>query len=310
MRIDDRVWAELLLLGLIWGGSFVALSVALREMGPLTSAAWRTGLGAAGLWLAAAATRAPLPRSARFWGACLVMGLLNNALPFSLFAWAQQSIESGLTSILNAMTAVFGGLVAGLLLKDERLTARRLVGAGLGVAGVATIMGAEALAELDLRSLAQLAALAATLSYAVASVWARVALGGASPSTAAAGMCTGGFLMMAPLALWREGPPTLAMSAEVWAALLYYGLPATAGAYLLYYRILARAGAANTMLVTLIIPPFGIVLGWALLDERLEPRAYAGLALIALGLAAIDGRPWASLRRALGIDRGPGRRSL
>jgi drug/metabolite transporter (DMT)-like permease len=159
-------------------------------------------------------------------------------------------------------------------------------------------MGLDALRALELRSLAQLAALAATLSYACASVWARLALGGAPPTAAAAGMCTGGFLAIAPIAWLFEGPPSFSLSGDVWAAVLYFGVPATAGAYLLYYRILAMAGAANTMLVTLIIPPFGIFLGWALLDERLAPQAYAGLALIAVGLAAIDGRPWAALRRA------------
>ncbi|MEO1686936.1 MAG: DMT family transporter [Pseudomonadota bacterium] len=305
MKISGRAWAELALLGLIWGASFVSLAFMLREMGPAETVLWRTGLGAALLWTAALAMGLRPPRSAAFWGAALVMGLLNNALPFALFGWAQQSIESGLTSILNAMTAVWGGIVAGLLLPEERLTARRLIGAGLGVAGVAAIMGVEALRALDLRSLAQLAVIAATLSYAFASVWARVRLGGVAPAVAAAGMCTCGFLLALPATLWLEGAPSLSHSAEVWLAIVYYGGPATAGAYLLYYRILGMAGAANAMLVTLIIPPVGIVLGWALLDERLEAQAWLGLALIAAGLAVIDGRPAARLRRWASV-RGEG----
>lgn len=290
MTLDDRAWAEIGLLALIWGASFVTVAVALGEMGPLATVAWRTGLGAAALWAAVAALRIAPPRSAGFWGACAVMGLLNNAVPFGLMAWAQQSIESGLTAILNAMTAVFAAGVAALLLREERLTARRAVGILLGLAGVATIMGREAILALDPRSAAQWAVLGGAFSYALASVWARVRLRGAPPAAAAAGMVTCGFLLILPLALWREGVPPLPRSPEVWAAVAWYGLLGTAAAYLLYYRIIARAGAANAMLVTLLIPPAAILLGRLLLDEALAPRAYAGLGLIALGLVALDGR--------------------
>jgi len=305
MRISGRAWAELGLLGLIWGASFASLAVMLREMGPAETVLWRTGLGAAALWIAVAAMGLRAPTAPRFWLAALVMGLLNNALPFALFGWAQQSIESGLTSILNAMTAVWGGIVAGLLLPDERLTARRLIGGALGVAGVAAIIGFDALRTLDLRSMAQLAVIAATLSYAFASVWARVRLGGVPPVVAAAAMCTGGFALALPATLWLEGPPALSHSVAVWAAIFYYGVPATAVAYLLYYRILGMAGAANTMLVTLIIPPVGIVLGWAMLDERLAAQAWLGLALIAAGLAVIDGRPLGFIRSRFRPQRAP-----
>jgi len=299
MQISNRAWAEIALLGAIWGASFVTVAVALREMGPFATVAWRTGLGAAALWAAVALARLPVPRAPRFWWACLVMGLLNNAIPFSLMAWGQQAIESGLTSILNAMTAVFGAVAAAALLRDERLGARRAAGVALGVAGVATIMGREALAGLDLRSLAQLAVLGGALSCAFASVWGRLHLSGAAPAVAAAGMTAGGALISVPMALAVEGAIPLPRSAEVWASVLCYGLAGTAGAYLLYYRILAVAGAANTMLVTLVIPPAAILLGWAILDERLAPRAFAGLGLIALGLVLLDGRAPAALARAL-----------
>ncbi|MAS42208.1 MAG: EamA family transporter [Rhodobacteraceae bacterium] len=297
MRMSDRAWLYLSLLALIWGGGFVAVKSALAEMGPFASVFWRTGLGAASLWIAVAALRPAIPRDPGFWVACAVMGLLNNVIPFTLMAWGQQSIESGLTAILNAASAVFGAAVAAAILPDERMTPRRAVGIGLGVAGVAAITGPEALGGLDPRSLGQLAVLAGTLSYAFASVWGRLRLSGASPLVNAAGMTTMAFATMIPLTLWVEGPPPIALSPEAWGAALYFGVLGTGVAYLLYYALMREAGAANTMLVTLAIPPVAILAGWAALGERLSPGAYLGLGLIALGLAVMDGRALRGLRR-------------
>ena len=286
---SPRAWAELSLLALIWGGSFLAIRVALDELPFVTSVAWRVGLAALVLWTWVLARRLPVPRAPRVWGALLVMGLLNNVVPFTLMAWGQLSIETGLTSILNAGTAVFGVLAAALLLPDERLTPRRALGVALGILGVATAIGLGQLATLDLRSLAQLAVVAGTLCYALASVWGKVTLQGLAPQVAAAGMLTGSSLVAIPAALAVEGPvwPT---TPATWAAVAYYAVAATALAYLLYFRVLAMAGAGNALLVTLLIAPVAIVLGALVLGESLPPRTYAGFALLALGLAVIDGR--------------------
>lgn len=304
MRMSDRAWAEMMLLGLIWGASFTTVAIAIREMGPFQTVLWRTGLGALVLWGAVALIGVRAPMTWRFWGSCAVMGVLNNVIPFTLMAWGQQSIESGLTSILNASAAVFGALVAAAVLRDERLTARRALGVALGVAGVAAITGAEALGGLDPRSLGQLAVLGGALSYAFASTWGRLTLGGASPIAAAAGMCTMAFVTMIPLTLAVEGPPPLDLSPRVWAAVAFYGIAGTGFAYLIYWRLIANAGAANALLVTLVTPPAAILLGWLLLDETLPAHAYLGLGLIAAGLAVIDGRLLARLRRRRGAEIG------
>ena len=205
--LSPRAWAELLLLSAVWGGSFLSIRVALDEIGPLTVVAHRVGWASLALWLAIAAMRLPVPRGARVWGAFAVMGLLNNLIPFGLMAWGQLHIPTGLTSILNAATAVWGVIVASLLFADERLTPRRAAGVALGFAGVVTAIGWRALAELDVRSLAQLAVLAGTVSYAFAGAWARVALGGLRPEVAAAGMLTTSTLVAIPLAWAVEGRP-------------------------------------------------------------------------------------------------------
>jgi drug/metabolite transporter (DMT)-like permease len=288
--LTARAWAELLLLATIWGGSFISNRLALNEVPVLTTVAFRVAGACALLWLHVRLRCLPVPRSPRIWLAFLVMGLLNNALPFSLITWGQLTIPSGLAAIVNASTAIFGVLIAALAFRDEKLTARRLAGVALGFAGVATAIGLHILTALDLTSLPQLALVAAAISYACAAVWARKRLTGLAPQVAAAGMLTGSTLLMLPLALWFDGPPLLTHSVQAWAALAYLAVISTAGAYLLYYRVLGMAGAGNLSLVTLLTAPVAIVMGVLILGEALPHRAFAGFALIALGLLVIDGR--------------------
>jgi len=290
--ISPRAWIEMGLLALIWGASFLAVRVALDEIGPLTSVAHRVFWAMLVLWSAVFLIRLPLPREPRIWAAFLVMGLLNNVIPFSLMAWGQLHIPSGLTSILNAATAIFGVLAAAIFLADERITPRKAVGVCLGFAGVTTAIGLENLKNFDIGSLAQLAVLGGAMSYAMASVWARKHFAGQPPQLAAAGMLTGATLIMLPLAWIIEGPLTLNLAPATLAAIAYYAVPATALAYLLYYRVLAMAGSSNLMLVTLLVAPVAILLGAWLRDETLRPAAYAGFVLLALGLLVLDGRIW------------------
>jgi drug/metabolite transporter (DMT)-like permease len=288
--IPLRAWAELLLLATIWGGSFISNRLALNEVPVLTTVAFRVAGACILLWVYVRLRRLPVPRSPQIWLAFLVMGLLNNALPFTLITWGQLTIPSGLAAIVNASTAIFGVLVAALAFRDERLTARRLTGVLLGFAGVAVAIGLHALTTLNLTSLPQLALVAAAISYALAAAFARRVLGGLPPQVAAAGMLTGSSLLMLPTALWIDGPPVLTHGAQVWGALGYLAILSTAGAYLLYYRVLGMAGAGNLSLVTLLTAPVAIVMGALILNEALPLRAYAGFALIALGLLIIDGR--------------------
>ncbi|QPH53842.1 DMT family transporter [Pontivivens ytuae] len=288
--MSNAAWAQLFLLGLIWGGSFFSIAIALREIGFLTSVVHRVGWAALVLIAVVAIRRHALPRGWQVWVGFLGMGLLNNVIPFTLMAWGQTQIETGLVSILNAATAIFGVLAAALFLRDERLTVPRGIGTVLGFAGVATIIGWSALASFDIRSIAQLAVIGGTISYALAGVWARVMLKGLPPEVAAAGMLSASFVVMLPLAWAVEGPPSLALQPATWGAIGYYAIVATAGAYLLYYRILAIAGSGNLLLVTLVIPAVAISLGAAFLGESLPASAFAGLALIAAGLIVIDGR--------------------
>ena len=290
LTLDSKSILMLLLLAAVWGGSFFFGEVALREVPPLTLTLHRVIWAVPILVLIVLFKGISVPRSPRIWGAYLVMGALNNAIPFSLLFWGQTQIESGLVSILNGTTAMFAAVVAGLLLPDEALTAKKVIGAGLGIAGVAFIMGPSVLTNFNLSNLAQLAILGATLSYAFAGVWGKTALAGQLPLMNALGMLIGSTVLMIPIVLVFDGLPNLALSLGVWGALIGMAVLSTALAYFLYFAILVRAGAANLLLVTLLIPPVAIGLGAVFLDERIGIEAWIGFVIIGLGFAVTDGR--------------------
>ncbi|MCF2905500.1 DMT family transporter [Octadecabacter sp. CECT 8868] len=288
--ISTRIWAELFLLALIWGGVFLAVRLALDEVPFVTSVAHRVFWAALILWGYVLARGLIVPRDLRTWGALLIMGCLNNVIPFSLMAWGQLHIESGLASVFNSTTAIFGVIVAAIVFADERLTLRKTVGSVIGFLGVATAIGLDSLRNFDITSLAQLAVIGGTLSYAFAGAWARLKLNTLAPQVAAAGMLTGSSVVMVPAAFFIDGVPSLDISLTAIGAIAYYVIFATAGAYLLYYRILAAAGSGNLMLVTLLMPPISILLGAIVLHETLSPNVYIGLGILALGLIILDGR--------------------
>ena len=306
--MGGREWAMLLALAVLWGGSFFFTGVAVRELPSLTIVAARVGIAALALWAVLAAARLRMPRLPGLWAAFLGRGLLNNAIPFTLLVWGQHHVASGLAAILNAATPLFAVLAAHALTEDERLTAGKAAGALVGFAGVAVMLGADLLAGLGTAFAAQLACLGAALSYALAGVFGRrFRRLGVPPLATATGQVTASALLMLPLALVLERPWTLPAPAwEAWSALLGIGLLSTALAYVLYFRILAAAGATNLLLVTFLIPASAILLGALFLGETLRPKHVAGMALIGVGLAYIDGR----LPRALRAGRGPEAASL
>ena len=293
--MSNADWLRLMILSFLWGGSFFFVSVAVPYLPALTIVLVRVGLGALVLALILRALRVPFPRGAAVWRALAVMGLLNNAVPFSLFVLAQGQISGGLAAILNATTPLWGVLVAHLATKDERLTPARVFGVVAGLVGVSVMMGG-ALGDGTL--LAQAACVAAAFSYALAGIWGRrFRTLGVAPLATAYGQCTTASVMLLPLVLLIDRPWTLAMPpTPVLAALLGLAILSTALAYGLYFRLLATAGAVNLLLVTFLIPVSAIALGVLVLGESLLARHAAGMALIALGLAAIDGRLWRFLR--------------
>ena len=246
--------------------------------------------------------RLGLPREV--WGSILLLALLNNALPFTLFGWGQTHIASGLASILNATTPIWGVLVAHVFTADERLSPRKIAGVLLGFGGVAVMIGPMLLANIGSEAAAQLACIAASFCYALAAVWARrFRKMGIAPMSVTTGQLAAGAFMMLPLAMLIDQPWTKAMPPlSAWGAIVALALLCTAFGYVLYFRLIDTAGATNALLVTLLVPPFAILFGSLFLNEVLAAHDFIGLGLIALGLAAIDGRLLRRLRLARAIS--------
>ncbi|WP_198946593.1 DMT family transporter [Kiloniella majae] len=289
-------WFMLIILSILWGGSFFFVGVAVSELQPFTIVTIRVGLAAIALWGIIFTLKMPLPKNLAAWKALLIMGLLNNVIPFTLIVWGQIYIPSGLASILNATTPLFGVIVATLFLPDEKATVLKVIGVIIGFIGVVLMFG---LPDDNQNFLAQLAILGATLTYAFAGVFGRrfktMAI---PPIVTAAGQVTGATLLLIPITYIIEGVPSLpVISNETWFSLIALSLLSTAVAYILYFKILERAGATNLLLVTLLVPVSAILLGALFLNEKLDVSHFVGMALIAIGLSAIDGRLWKKARK-------------
>lgn len=285
-----REWAMLVALGLIWGGSFYFYAIAITELPTFTIVLLRVGIGALGLWTVVALAGLAPPRDWATWRDFFLMGLLNNAIPFSLIVWGQHQVASGLAAILNATTPFFAVLIANLLTADEKLSWNRLGGSIVGLAGVAVMMGLDIFRGVGGALLAQLAMIAAAVLYAYASVFGR-RFAALPPLVTAAGQTTGSSLILLPLVLALDAPWRLPLPhIHTLAAVIGLALLCTSLAYLLYFTILKRSGATNLVLVTFLVPASAILLGVIFLDERLGPQHLLGLVAIGIGLALIDGR--------------------
>ena len=292
MKMDAFDWVMLITLATVWGGSFLFNAILVAELPVLTIVAIRVTVAALALWGFMYATGRKIPTSLHVWGALLILGVLNNAIPFSLIVQGQTQITSGLASILNATTPLFTIVVAGIFLMDERFSVLRVLGVIVGFSGVILMVGPDALGGLGADFWAQLCALGAAISYGFASVFGRRFRElRVDPVMVATGQVTMSSLVLWPIALWIDGPQDIA-NMSLNAALSMFGLAVlcTSFAYILYFRILERAGATNISLVTFLVPISAIILGVLVLGEQIFIKEIIGMTLIGVGLAIIDGR--------------------
>ena len=285
-------WGIILLLSLLWGGAFFMIELGLRGFPPNTLVFLRMALAVPPMLLILKFIGHRLPNDRKSWQQLLVLGAINAALPFILFFWGQTQIDSGLASVLNATTPLWGVVTAHFLTRDEKATPSRIIGVLLGIAGIIVMVGTEALGGISGSVLAQLACLAATLSYAFAAIYGRtLSQSTMTPMVVATGQVITAAILMLPVALIVDHPWALAAPGwDAWAGAIGLAIPSTAIAYFYYFRLIDRAGASNAMLVAFIMPVIAIILGVVALGEMVELKEIAGAALIALGLVAIDGR--------------------
>jgi drug/metabolite transporter (DMT)-like permease len=282
---SPTAWLLLVLLGLIWGGSFLAIAVALKGFGPLSIAAARIAIAAAILLAIALATGQGLPptgtkRGRHIWLHCLGMGLFSNALPFALLAWGQRQVTSGFAGITMAVVPLLVLPLAHVFVPGERMTLRKTAGFVIGFFGVALLVGGGAPGESA--ALARAACIAASCCYAVGAIVTRLA-----PSGPYIAFGAGGLLIAAagilPLALAVDGLP--APPAPALLAVLYLGVLPTAVATVLLVYVVQSAGPSFLSLVNYQVPVWAVLLGLVVLGEDLPPQFLAALALILAGLA-------------------------
>ena len=298
-------WLLLIILSILWGGSFFFVGIAVEALPPLTIVTLRVFLAAIALLAVVYFTGLRMPSNPTVWIAFIGMGVLNNVIPFTLIVWGQTHIASGLASILNATTPLFTVVAAHFLTKDEKMSNLKIMGVVFGLTGVAIMIGHEVLGGLGDSIWGQFAVLGAAISYSFAGIYGRrFRQLGIKPVVTATGQVTASSLILIPLAIFYDHPFTLPMPGfDIWLAILALAFVSTALAYILYFRILSTAGATNVLLVTLLIPVSAILLGTAILGEQLELKHMIGMGLIGMGLLSIDGRVFLLIRERFCIQQ-------
>ncbi|MTI16611.1 DMT family transporter [Rhodobacteraceae bacterium RKSG542] len=285
-----QFWLLLSFLAFIWGGAFFLAKLSVSEVPPILLVFFRVSIAGVCLWMIVALRGSALGLTLAILPNFLVLGMLNNVIPFGLLFWGQQSIGAGLASVLNAFTPVFTMVLAQLFTSNEKLTPLKLGAAFLGVLGVAVMTGVDAFTGSSDTVLPQLACLGAALSYATAFIFIR-RMANVPPLTLAIGQLTSSTLILLPIVL-LGGDIAVAtnISWEIWGAIAALAVISTALAYLIFFRLISMGGSTNTSLVTFLVPVSAILLGTAFLDERLALNQWTGIALIMLALLLIDGR--------------------
>lgn len=296
-----RQFGLLLLLGLIWGASFMFIKVALPTVPPFTIVFVRTALAGLVLYAVVRHRGRRMPPPGAIWGSFLVMGLLNGAIPYSLINWGEIHIEAGLGAIFNSLMPLFTVIFAHFATRDERFSRRKLVGVVLGLGGVVLLMGPSVLKGFGSHALGQLAVAGAAASYAVAAIYGK-RLGKDTPLVLATGQMAGGAILVAPLMIVVDKPWTLTPDLPAIFCLLLLAVTNTALAYVLYYRILAAVGATRLSLVTYIIPLSGVFWGWLILGERLHWTAFVALGLILASVGTVSNMLPGKNDNSLGFD--------
>lgn len=290
MRMQNSDWLLLMVLGLLWGGSFVFTSIAIVELPPLSLATLRFGLAALALLLWAVVRGVRIRLTLGLCFAFLVMGLLNNMLPFSLIAFGQQQIPAGMAAILNSTAPLFSAVLTPLLTREgERFSVPRFIGVFFGIAGVAVLSLPAFSGQTKFAAWALLPGLGAALSYAFAAIWG-LRFRGLPVLVIAAGQLVAATVLGLPVALAVDQPWLLQPSLQTWAAMLGLAIVSTALGYLVYFRLLVNAGPTNALLVTFLIPPAAVLIDLLAFGQRLPELALPAALLIFAGIGCVDGR--------------------
>jgi drug/metabolite transporter (DMT)-like permease len=288
-QADIQSWLLLILLSILWGGSFMFIAVAVKELSALQIVLARVGIAALLLIPIHLMWQGPLPTDRRTWTAALGMSVMNNVLPFTLITWGQHYITGGLASVINATTPMFTALFLAAF-SLEAVTPRKVIALVIGLVGVGIIRGVE-FSNLGPQGLGILAVMLASSFYGLSGPWSKTRLVGIPPLTTATCQLIGSSIMMTVIvALFGDVNEYAGVTTSTWAALIGLAALSTSLAYLLFFRIIARAGPSFVSLCTMIIPVFAILMGFLFLGETLTRNEVFGACVIGIALLIIDGR--------------------
>ncbi len=283
-----RYWLLIILLGAVWGCSFLFNAVLIREISPLWVSAGRVAIGAAICWVYFFAMRKRLPHGTGIYAQLLVLGILNYAIPFALFPYAEITVASSIVGVINGLTPMSTVIVSQLWPGGEKASWNKVAGVAIGFLGAVILASPSFAAGASAQVLGLIAAVAATLCYAITLNYAR-RFKDVDSAVVATCSLTGAALVSVPVALLFSGVPVITR-AETWGALIGIGAFSTSFSFLLVYWLLPRVGATNVSLNTFITPISAILLGVLVLHERFEPAHLAGMLVIFVGLIFMDGR--------------------
>jgi len=285
--MTSRSLGVLLLLGSVWGASFLFIKVVVEETSPLALVEGRIIFGALAIVAVTTFGRRSGRASPRLWAMAAGLAVLNNIIPFLLISWGETHIESGRAAVLNSTVPLFTALFASLILVDERLTWLRLSGLLLGFLGVAILAGGGNTDVTRPSVLGQMAVVGAAACYGASAVYARLVLHSEDHLSLARLQLVTGALILTPVLFAVEGVPDYNLSPEAWLSLITLGVLGTGLAYGAFFWLLDAVGSVRASLVTYIIPIVGLFLGWAVLDESIGINTIFGCGLIILGVTTV-----------------------
>ena len=288
--MKSKNWILVLLLGFLWGASFLFVEILLNYISPFMIVYLRVSLASIILILYIVLSKIKLELSYLLIFNFFIMGMLNNVFPFLLITYGQQTVSGGLASILNANTSFLTILLASLILKNEPLTKSRMIGVLIGIIGVIIVIGYENISDLFNNQVGKIFILLSGLSYAFAAIFAKVRLQSVKPEVAATGMLTMSTLILSPFIILFYGNEILSLNLISISYSLLFAVMCSVLAYFIYFKILVSTGAGNLLICTIIIPPSAILLNAIIIGELININEFIGLIVIVLGLLILDGR--------------------
>jgi drug/metabolite transporter (DMT)-like permease len=288
--MKSKDWLMIFCLGGLWGSSFFFVELLLEMLSPFLIVYLRVALAAILLLFILLIKQVKVTLNVSLIFNLFIMAMLNNVLPFLLIAYGQQSVTGGLASILNANTSLLTILIAPLLIPSEKLSFNRVSGAIIGIFGVIIAVGYENIFQIYENNLGKYLILLATLSYALASVWAKLRLDGVPALISATGMLTGSAIILTPFAFFYNFDELANLSFSAFSMSALFAILCSVLAYIIYFKILESAGASNLLVCTVIIPPSAILLNLLFLNQAVSQSEIIGLLIIVAGLIVLDGR--------------------